>query len=47
MIIPWDIDITTASDEEIIEAYIKEGFSPERAKIYLAQLRSTDFDLQE
>ncbi|WP_448808361.1 hypothetical protein [Agromyces bauzanensis] len=41
MIIPVD-DVATATDEEIIAAYLKLGFDEESAGVYLAVLRNPD-----
>ncbi|MEO8094418.1 MAG: hypothetical protein ABI632_05715 [Pseudolysinimonas sp.] len=46
MIVP-DVDLETATDDEIVAAYIREGFSEATARIYLAQLRNTDPRFQD
>lgn len=42
MIIPADIDIETATDDELHAAYLQLGFSPEDAAAYVAVLRSDE-----
>jgi hypothetical protein len=39
MIIPGSLDVATATDEEILDAYRAEGFDDAAARAHLAVLR--------
>lgn len=41
MILPR-IDVASATDEEIIAAYLEEGVTEDTARVYLAVLRDPD-----
>jgi len=41
MILP-DVDVATATDEEIIAAYLAEGIDEDDARVYLGVIRNPD-----